>query len=381
MQPPFRKSLALLTLLLATSALPAAAQSPPPAVTVAPPERRNVTEWDEHLARLEPSARVELRARVSGQVEQVHFRDGQVVRAGELLFTLDRRPFEIAVAAAKAEVASAQAKLDHAGQELERTLPLVRDRVAPVAQLDARRATLRDATAALDAARARQRNAELELSWTEIRAPNAGRVSDRRVDPGNQVQQNSTLLTTIVTLDPIYAVFDMSEADYLRLARHLGTATRPADGQGAPPVELRLADEQGWDRQGRMDFLDTTLDPRSGTLRARALVSNPELFLTPGLFARLRLRVGESDALLVPEEAVAADQAARIVLTVAADGTVVPKPVSLGPVVDGLRVVREGLSAQDRVVVSGLHRARPGSKVTAELARPASERPQLAEIR
>ena len=383
MSTPFRKSLSLLVFTVMLPTLPAAGQpqTTPPAVTVAQPLRRSVTEWDEHIARLEPFARVEVRPRISGQVEHVHFRDGQLVKAGDLLFTIDRRPFEIAVEAARAEVARAQARLDLAEQEVERTLPLIRDRVAPQAQLDTRRAAQRDAAAALAAAQAQLRNAELELSWTEVRAPNAGRVSDRRVDAGNLVQQGSTLLTTILTLDPIYAVFDMSEADYLRLARQVCSGARPSDREPGNPVQLRLADEQGWEREGRMDFLDTALDLRSGTVRARAVLPNPELFLTPGVFARLRLWAGESEALLIPDAAVAADQAARMVLTVTADGTVVPKPVSLGPVVDGLRVVRSGLSAQDHVIIAGLHRARPGDKVTAEVGPIAPLPARLADAR
>ncbi|TDG33218.1 efflux RND transporter periplasmic adaptor subunit [Paracraurococcus ruber] len=369
MSPSLRKSLAPLAIALALPALPLSAQTPPapPAVTVAQPLQRTVTEWDEHVARLEPFARVELRPRVSGQVDQVNFRDGQLVRAGDLLFTIDRRPFEIAVDAARAEVARAQAKLDLAGQEIDRTIPLVRDRFAPQAQLDTRRAAQRDAEAALAAARAQLRNAELELTWTEVRAPNAGRVSDRRVDAGNLVQTGTTLLTTILTLDPVYASFDMSEADYLRLARQTRSGARASDREpGRTPVQLRLADEQGFEHGGRLDFLDTALDQRSGTVRARAVLPNPDLFLMPGTFARLRLWAGEGEGLLVPDAAIAADQASRMVLTVAADGTVVPKPVVLGPVVDGLRLVRSGLSPEDRVVIAGLHRARPGSRVTAE---------------
>ncbi|MCO6419354.1 efflux RND transporter periplasmic adaptor subunit [Siccirubricoccus sp. KC 17139] len=378
------KTLAPLAFALAVSsplaALAQTAPTPPP-VTVAQPLQRNVTEWDEHIARLEPFARVELRPRVSGQVDKVNFRDGQLVRAGDLLFTIDRRPFEIALEAARAEVARAEAKLDLANQEIERTIPLVRNRFAPEAQLDSRRAAQRDAVAALDAARAAQRNAELELSWTEVRAPNAGRVSDRRVDAGNLVQANTTLLTTILTLDPIYARFDMSEADYLRLARQTQSGARRPDREpGNTPVQLRLVDETGFDHKGRIDFLDTALDARSGTVRARAVLPNPDLFLTPGSFARLRLWAGEAEALLVPDAAIAADQASRMVLTVTADGTVVPKQVTLGPVIDGLRLVRSGLTPEDRVIIAGLHRARPGARVTAELGR-IGDAPQLAESR
>jgi membrane fusion protein, multidrug efflux system len=363
---PFRKTLGPIGLALALHAAPALAQPAPPTVTVAAPVRRDITEWEEHIARLEPSARVELRPRVSGLVEQVHFRDGQIVRAGELLFTLDKRPFEIAVLSAQAEVERALARLDLARQDIRRTAPLVQDRFAPQAQLDSRRAAEREAEAQLADARARLRQAELELTWTEVRAPQPGRASDRRVDAGNLVQASTTLLTTILTLDPIYASFDMSEADYLRLARDGGARA----GAETPEVRLKLADESGWDRAGRLDFLDSELRARSGTLRARALLPNKDLFLTPGVFARLRLPVGQGETLLVPDAAIAADQAARVVMTVAADGTVVAKPVTLGPVVDGLRVVRSGLTAQDQVIVAGLHLARPGARVTADVQAP-----------
>ncbi|WP_338663323.1 efflux RND transporter periplasmic adaptor subunit [Pararoseomonas sp. SCSIO 73927] len=348
-----------LALALPLIPLPAQSQPAPPTVTVSEPVRRNVTEWEEHIARLEPSARVELRPRVSGQVERVHFRDGQVVRAGDLLFSVDARPFEIAIESARAELARAEARLELARQENDRTSSLVRERFAPQAQLDTRRAAQRDAEAGIADARARLRQAELERSWTEVRAPQSGRVSDRRVDAGNLVQAGTTLLTTIVALDPVYATFDLSEADLLRVSRR--------GGAQETPVQLRLADETEFARQGRMDFLDSALNDRSGTIRARATLPNPDLFLTPGTFARLRLRAGEGEVLMVPDAAIAADQAARVVMTVAADGTVVAKPVTLGPVIDGLRVVRAGLSPSDQVITAGLHLARPGGRVTAEV--------------
>ncbi|KAA2214839.1 efflux RND transporter periplasmic adaptor subunit [Teichococcus oryzae] len=366
MPTPIRKTLLAFPLLSLAIAAPGFAQPAPPAVTVEQPQRRDLTEWEEHIARLEPSARVELRPRVSGLVEQVHFRDGQIVRAGDLLFTLDWRPFEIAVQSAEAERDGARARLELARQEIRRTLPLIERRIAPEAQLDARRAAERQAEAALADAEARLRQAQLELTWTEVRAPQPGRASDRRVDAGNLVQAGQTPLTTILTLDPIYASFDLSEADYLRLARDGGARQDAA----APEIRLRLADETEWHRTGRLDFLDTELRPRSGTLRARALLPNPGLFLTPGVFARLRLPAGQGERLLVPDAAIAADQASRVVMTVAEDGTVVAKPVTLGPLVDGLRVVREGLSPRDRVITAGLHLARPGARVTAEAKAP-----------
>jgi multidrug efflux system membrane fusion protein len=349
---------------------PVAAEGAPhpaaPSVTVAAPLSRPVPQWQEHTARIEPSARVEVRPRVSGQVADVHFTDGALVRAGDLLFTLDQRPFQIAVESARAEVARAEARLFLAEQQVQRYTPLVQQRFAPESEMDTRRSALREGQAGVGAARAALRQAELDLEFSEIRAPRPGRVSDRRVDAGNLVQQGQTLMTTLLALDPVYAVFDSSEAEHLRFARD---GLRPASGRTDAPVQLRLLDESDFGRAGRLDFVDSAFDPRSGTIRNRAVVPNPDLFLTPGSFARLRLSAGDASALLVPDSAVTADQSGRMVMTVGADGTVAPRTVTLGPLVDGLRVVRAGLAPEDRVVIGGLHRARPGARVTAEQGR------------
>ena len=365
---------AALALLAGTALAPSAnAQGAPPTappVTVAAPLSRLVQQWEEHTARIEPSARVEVRPRVSGQVAQVHFQDGALVRAGDLLFTLDQRPFQIAVESARAEVGRAEARLLLAEQQLQRSTPLVRQRFAPEAELDTRRSALREAQAGLAAARAALRQAELDLEFSEVRAPRPGRVSDRRVDAGNLVQQGQTLMTTLLALDPVYAVFDASEAQHLRFARVArGGGARPAAGGAGAVVQLRLLDEAEFGHEGRLDFVDSAFEGRSGTIRNRAVVPNPDLFLTPGSFARLRLSAGDASALMVPDAAVVADQSGRMVLTVAPDGTVAPRPVQLGPLVEGLRVVRAGLDPGDRVIIGGLHRARPGTRVTAELGR------------
>ena len=366
---------AALALLAGTALAPfAMAQGAPPAappVTVAAPLSRLVPQWEEHTARIEPSARVEVRPRVSGQVAQVHFTDGALVRAGDLLFTLDQRPFKIAVESARAELARAEARLFLAEQQVHRYTPLVQQRFAPESEMDTRRSALREAQAGLAAARAALRQAELDLEFSEVRAPRPGRVSDRRVDAGNLVQQGQTLMTTLLALDPVYAVFDASEAQHLRFARAARGGTRPANGgkAGGAAVQLRLLDETEFSHEGRLDFVDSAFDPRSGTIRNRAVVPNPDLFLTPGSFARLRLSVGDASALMVPDAAVVADQSGRMVLTVTPDGTVAPRPVQLGPLVEGLRVVRAGLTPEDRVIIAGLHRARPGARVTAEQGR------------
>jgi RND family efflux transporter MFP subunit len=349
---------------------PAAAQAPAaPPVTVAVPLARSVAQWDDHTGRIEASARVEIRPRVSGQVTQVHFEDGALVRAGDLLFTLDQRPFQIAVETARAEVARAEARLTLAEQQVQRYTPLVAQRFAPESEMDTRRSSLREAQAGLAGARAALRQAELDLEFSEIRAPRPGRVSDRRVDAGNLVQQGVTLLTTLVALDPVYVIFDASEAHYLRYARAARGGSRPAGSEAGAAVQLRLLDETEFSHNGRLNFVDNTFDPRSGTIRGRAVVANPDLFLTPGSFARLRLFAGDTEALMVPDAAVIADQSGRAVLTVGPDGTVAPRTVQLGPLVDGLRVVRSGLGPEERVIIGGLHRARPGSRVTAEQGR------------
>lgn len=362
---------------------PAMAQGgpPTPSVTVATPLSRPVTEWDEHTARIEPSARVELRPRVSGQVMQVHFRDGSLVRAGDLLFTLDQRPFRIAVETARAELARTEARLTLAEQQVRRYAPLVARNFAPESEMDTRRSALGEAQAGLAASRAALRQAELDLEFSEIRAPRPGRVSDRRVDAGNLVQLGTTLLTTLVTLDPVYVTFDASEAQHLRYARAARGALRPAGGEAGTTVQLRLLDETEFSHEGRMDFVDSTFDARSGTIRSRAVVPNADLFLTPGSFARLRLFAGDASALLVPDAAIVADQSGRMVLTVAADGTVAPRPVQLGHLVDGLRVVRAGLTPEDRVIIGGLHRARPGARVVAEPGRIGPPPETLADAR
>lgn len=360
----FQAGAAAVTLLAAT---PVLAQNAPPSVTVATPVTRDVAEWQEHTARIEPSARVEIRARVSGQIERVHFEDGAIVRQGDLLFTVDQRPFRIAVDQARAGLERAEAQLVLAGQQVERYTPLAQSRIAPQAELDTRRSQLREAQAGVTAARAALAQAELDLEFTEVRAPRPGRVSDRRVDAGNLIQQGQTLLTTLLALDPVYVSFDASEADYLRQAR--AAAAQGGLRAGGARVQLRLLDEAQFSREGRIDFVDSAFDARSGTIRARAVVPNPDLFLTPGTFARLRLFEGDAPALLVPDTSVMADQSGRMVLIVAADGTVTPRSVQLGPLTEGLRVVRSGLTAQDRVIIGGLHRARPGMRVTAEQGR------------
>ncbi|NJR78505.1 efflux RND transporter periplasmic adaptor subunit [Sphingomonas corticis] len=343
---------------------PAVAAMPVPTVQVAQPLVRQVNEWDDYVGRFEASRSVEVRPRVGGAITAVHFTDGAIVRRGQLLFTIDPRPYAAALAEARASVASASSDLALARANLARAGRLVADDAVSKSDLDQLGARVRAASAGLAAAQARVQARALDMEFTRVRAPIAGRISDRRIDAGNLVtagDTSGTLLTTINALDPIYFAFDASEGLFLKSKR--------AGAEGTE-VQVRLQDEAGYARTGRLDFTDNGLDPRSGTVRGRAVLDNPDLFLTPGMFGNMRLASGQAaTALLVPDAAVQTDQARKTVLTVARDGTVVPRPVVLGPVVDGLRIVRSGLTRADRVVVSGTQMAMPGAKVQVQPGR------------
>lgn len=355
----------------AVAALPA-----PPPVTVASPLLREVSEWDDYVGRFAPSRSVEIRPRVAGEVTGVHFRDGEIVRPGQLLFTIDARPFAAALAEARANAASAASALALARNDLGRAERLVADEAVSAGEVDALRGRVRSADAALAAASARVRLRALDLSFSQVRAPIGGRISDRRVDAGNQVAggegTGGTVLTTINALDPIYFTFDGSEALYLKTQRARQPGAAPAT------VEIQLQDEAAHRWKGRLDFTDNGLDQRSGTIRGRAVLANPDYFLTPGMFGNMRLAsAGTKAALLVPDDAIQTDQARKIVLVVDGKNVVSQKPVELGPVVDGLRVVRSGLVSGDRVVITGTQMAIPGAAVAPRLGhiRPATANP------
>ena len=340
-----------------------------PAVTVSRALAQKITEWDEYTGRFVAVKTVEIRARVSGFVDSIHFRDGQIVKQGDLLFVIDARPYRFAVEQAKADVERARSKYEIATLDLERATPLLRSQSVTEREFETRRATQREASGVVGAAEALLKQAELNLEWTEVRAPIDGRISDRRVDAGNLItggQTGATLLTSIVSIDPIHFAFDGSEADFLRYQRLAAAGARPSSRDVQNPVAVRLADETEYKHFGSMDFVDNVVSTRTGSIRGRAIFENKDGLLTPGFFGRLRLFGGERDALLLPDAAIASDQANKIVFTVADDGTVAIKRVELGPIVDGLRVVRSGLAPADRVVIEGLARARPGQKVKPE---------------
>jgi RND family efflux transporter MFP subunit len=348
------------TLLIANHPSPAQPAPTLPVVTVATPLARTVAQWDDYIGRFTPSETVAVRARVSGPIVSIHFTDGQMVTKGQLLFTIDPRPFAAALDEARAGVADAVSALALARADYTRASKLVPGGAIPVKEFDASRAREQQAEATLAAAEARMRARALDLEFTEVRVPISGRISDRRIDVGNLAVggdgNGTTLLTTINALDPIYFVFDISEALYLK-NQHQGTTA------GAP-VEVRLQDEADYRWKGHLDFIDNGIDARSGTLRGRATIANPDLRLIPGLFGNMRLAVGASaTAMLIPSTAVQTDQAGKSVLTVGADDVVAVRPVVLGPEVEGLRVVTAGLTPNDRVVIGDTLAAVPGSRV------------------
>jgi len=349
--------------------LAADAPAAPPAVTVSQPIRRELAEWDEYTGQFAAKEYVEIRARVSGYLTEIHFADGQIVKEGDLLFVIDPRPYEATLAAARAQLAQANAQVDLATQQLNRSAELRKKDFEPASNYDQRVSDLKVATAATESAKAAIRSAELNVGFTRITAPLTGRISNHQVSVGNLVSGSDSAttpaLTTIVSLDPIYFYFDMSEGDYLTYQR--ATAAGKLDeARDSSPVYVRLTDETEWPRRGLLNFIDNQVDRGAGTIRARATFANSDFFVTPGQFGRIRIAASERyNAILIPDAAVVTDQSRKVVMTVKDDGTVEPKVVRPGPMTDdGLRIIRSGLAPTDRVIINGLVRARPGGKVT-----------------
>lgn len=362
--------LAILPALVAAAALtgcgdtPSAAATPPlPQVTVAEPVVKTIIDWDGYIGQFEAVERVEVRPRVSGYLVEVHFEEGQLVDKGQRLFTIDPRPFEAAVDEARGREAAATARLENARSELERARGLIDIRAVSREEVEALEAAVRTAEAEVAATRASARAAELNLEFTRVVAPVAGRVSYRRVDPGNAVRADDTVLTTVVSVDPIHFVFQGAESLYLKYKR-----AQLADLQRV--ARIRLQDEREYRWIGELDFMDNTIDPASGTIRGRAIVPNPDGFLTPGMFGHMQLQASaEYAGVLLPDSAIATRGADRIVFVVDDEGQVSSRTIELGLLNDGLRVIRAGLGAHDRVVVDGQQRVRPGQQVDAVLAR------------
>ncbi len=360
------------TLLLAAALLAAAACSetappppPPPQVAVAAPLQRNVTDWDDYVGRFEAVEDVEIVARVSGTVTRIAFREGLAVPKGALLYEIDPRPYRAALAQAEAEVARARANRAVATSERARAESLLPEEAISRELYEQKAAAAKAADAALAAARATAEARRLDLGFTQVRAPVAGRVSDRRVSLGDYVTAGQTVLTRVVTIDPIWFTFDGAESFYLKYVRQDASGERQSSRYAPNPVEIQLADEADYRWRGKMVFVDNAVDPQSGTIRARAEIRNPDGFLVPGLFGRARLLgSGAYPGLLVPDEAVITDQTRRAVFVLGKDNKVEMRSVELGPMVEGLRVIRSGLKAGDKVVLDGLARLQPGAVVT-----------------
>jgi RND family efflux transporter MFP subunit len=364
-------------------AAPPAAAPPPAVVTVAKPQKQQVTDYDEYVGRFVAIDMVEVRARVSGYLEKIHFRDGQVVKQGDPLFTIDRRPFETTLAQARATLAQARANLAFTESDLNRASQLVRDRTITEQVFDQRTQAKRVAEASVQAQEAAVRQAELDLQFTELKAPVAGRIGDRRVSPGNLVTGGTggttTLLATIVSIDPMRFEFTFDEASYLRYERIAGASTDDASRSKGLKVQLRLIDEPDFKHEGTVDFVDNVIDRSSGTIRGRAQIPNPKGLFTPGMFARVRVPGSVPyEALLVPDVAIASEQVRKYVMVVGEDDIAKQKYVTLGQLAGNLRVIKDGLSANDRVIVNGLARVRPNAKVTPQEqgAPPAATAPQ-----
>ena len=351
--------------LMASCAAKPPPSPPPPNVTVARPLQQSVTDWDDYVGQFVAVDSVDVRPRVTGYLQSVSFKDGQMVRQGQVLFVIDPRPYQAALDQAQGQAAHAAAALANAHTERMRGDQLLAARAISQQAYDLLAATERQDAADVLAAKANVSAAALNLGFTRVIAPMSGRVSDRRVAPGNLVSADTTVLTNIVNLNPIRFAFTGSEAMFLKYQRESQTGAGASSRQAPTPVEIRLQDEPNYRWKGKLDFVDNAIDNSSGTIRGRAVVDNPAGFLTPGMFGHMRLMGGAPYVgLLIPDQAVVADQTRQVVYVVQPNQTIVERDVELGPLTYGLRVIRKGLAATDRVVIDGVQRARPGRKVT-----------------
>ncbi|WP_287174624.1 efflux RND transporter periplasmic adaptor subunit [Mesorhizobium sp.] len=357
--------------LLAAPAAQAQEAPPAPVVTVAKPLVRDIVEDDEFVGRFEAVDQVSLRSRVGGYLDQVHFQDGTLVKQGDLLFTIDQRPFKAALNQAQAQVDSAKTLVEFSKMQFERAETLSREGNIPVSTLDDRRREYLAAQAQLDGAEAALENASLDLEFTAIKAPFSGRVDRRLISPGNLVQADQTVLTTIVSIGPINFYFDIDERSYFsyaRDARERGGVMQ--EGAGGVDVVVRVADRDEATFKGKLDFAENRLDQATGTMRARARFDNKDGVLQPGMFGRINVPGSlPHPGVLLPDEAIGADQNRRIVFVVDEAGLISAKPVRTGPRIDGYRVIRAGLTGEETVVVNGLVRVRPGVTVKPEMTK------------
>ena len=346
-----------------------------PKVTVSRPIQRTIVDHDEYVGRFVPVETVELRSRVSGYLDKVHFQDGQYVKQGDLLFTIDKRPFQNTLDQATANLEAAKSNVTFTEADLARGQQLMRDRTISEQVFQQRAQAFRNAQAAVAANEALVRQAALDVEFTDVRAPVSGRIGDRRVTPGNLVTGGTsfttTLLGVIVSTDPIRLEFSFDEASLLRYERLTRDGQNDVTGRGNTTVRVKLIDESTFSHVGRMDFVDNLIDRATGTIRGRAQFANPEGLFTPGMFGRVQVPASSSyPALLLPDVAIGTEQARKYVLVVGEDNTATQRYVTLGPIADGYRVVKTGLKPEDRVIINGLIQARVGGKVAPQEVSP-----------
>ncbi|WP_299678759.1 efflux RND transporter periplasmic adaptor subunit [uncultured Roseobacter sp.] len=363
-----RFTASLLALGMIVISIPATAQQEPPPVTVANPVVKTIVEDDEFVGRFEARAEVVVRSRVSGYLETVQFDDGSLVDEGQILFTIDPRQFNTALRQAQAQIDVAEATYDFASEQLERAQSLIQNGNIPQSTVDERREAYLAAQGGLEQARAAVELAELDLEYSQIRAPMAGRIDRSQIDPGNLVTANESVMTSIVSSDPIHFYFDIDERYFLAYARDArARGVSLQEGGGGLEVKVTLSDNSIPPQTGVLDFSENRIDQNTGTMRIRAVLDNPDEVLTPGLFGRVNVPGSlPYEGILVPDEAIVADQNRRLVMSVDGEGNVVPLEVRPGPRIDGYRVIRDGLDGSEVIVVEGVVRARPGSVVTPE---------------
>jgi multidrug efflux system membrane fusion protein len=362
-----------------------AAQTPrlAPSVTVAAVEQRELVEWDEFTGRTEPVEAVEVRPRVSGYIQEVRFQSGQLVRKGDVLFVIDPRWHQADLDRRQAEADRARVQLENAKREADRTQQLLASKAISTEEGDARISRFQEAKAALLAAEAARDSAKLDFEYTQVRAPIDGRVSRALLTQGNYVSGiagAATRLTTIVSVNPVYVYADMDEDSLLKFNALASRQKLETDGDGKIPVELQLGDEQDFSHRGHIESLDNQLNPGTGSILLRAVFPNDDGRIVPGLFARIRVPLSaRHPVVLVSEHAIGTDQAQKYVLTLSPTNTVIYQSVTLGPVVDGMRIVRSGLEAGEQIVVNGLQRVRPGMPVKPEQAVAGNQHHQVAK--
>ena len=348
----------------------AKATPPPVPVSVSQPFVTEIVEWDEYAGRFDAVEAVEIRTRVSGHLTSVLFKDGQTVKKGDLLYVIDPRPFERALELARAELAQAKTKTDNAALDVDRGRPLLERKVLSEKSFDDRANLMRDAQASVKVSEAKVASADLDLSFTRIASPIDGLIGRSLVTPGNWVNagviSTATMLTSIVRQNPVHIYFDVSENNYLKYKRLMERGVAAGAGQAGNVIEIAMPDETGFPHKGKLDFIDNRLDPGTATLRARAIVENDMKLFSPGMFARVRIAgSAKYPAILVPDDAIASDQANKYVLVVGEDGMTQRRNITPGPLHNGLRIIREGVKAEDWIVVRGA-RVRPGQKVAAK---------------